>query len=169
MVVPGVPGNHQVLSPIIISSCLHSCSLGAGWWCRGSWKIESACLPSYSPRVSLLVTWEPGRGAGVLGDRHLLSPIIISSRLQHRPETIQRPWEWFARLTHSLTHSIAMHPEALGDKCLLPAEHCLNTSPALLLPAVPVVGGMLWKVDVRRSCDEGCAPIHRRSQHSHPP
>ena len=70
MVVPGVKGNRQVLSPIIICSCLPSCSLcslGAGWWCRDSWEIASACLPSYSPRVSLLVTWELDRGAGGLG------------------------------------------------------------------------------------------------------
>ena len=84
MVVPVVPGTHKFLSPIRISSCLPSCSLcslGAGWWRRGSWEIASACLPSYSPRVSLLVTWEPDRGAGGLGRSaslvsHHLSPLV---------------------------------------------------------------------------------------------
>ena len=46
MVAPGVPGTRKFLSPVIISSCLPSCSLGTGWWCQGSRELVSSCLPS---------------------------------------------------------------------------------------------------------------------------
>ena len=35
IMVPEVPQTCKLLFPIIISSCLLSCSLGTGWWCRG--------------------------------------------------------------------------------------------------------------------------------------
>ena len=44
--VPGIPGNRQSL-PRIIISCLSCCSLGTKWWCRGPCIISSG-LPSCS-------------------------------------------------------------------------------------------------------------------------
>ena len=77
MVVLGVPENRHSLSPIIISFCLSSCSLGAGWWCRGSQELASSCLPSKSARVSLLVAWEPDGGPRGLGK----SPVFVSHHI----------------------------------------------------------------------------------------
>ena len=46
MVVPRVTGNRQVLSTITISCCLPSWRFGSGWWCQRSREIDRSGLPS---------------------------------------------------------------------------------------------------------------------------
>ena len=73
--VPGVSGNRQRLSPIMISSCLFLCSLGTGWCCPGILKnhhslppiMISSCLPSCRLEAGCCC-----KGPGIPGNRQSL-------------------------------------------------------------------------------------------------
>ena len=65
MVVPKILGNRKSWSPIIISSCVSSFSLGTGCWCRGSGKLLS---------LSAIMAGGPDGGAGGPGKSHFCLP-----------------------------------------------------------------------------------------------